>query len=132
MEVHISVIQNDGSILADCINASIVALIAAQIELADVVSCCTIAFVPCAQTATRSDKMTIVVDPTEEEENYAVASLTVAYSPCHDEIIHLVFEANSPGIDNLQFQESLQWSLDAANSINIEMKRTIGMLHCNK
>lgn len=72
IDVFILVIESDGSVLASSICASSLAVADANLEMKDVVTACTAAYV---------DDFDALLDLNEEEEKTAKAAITLAYMP---------------------------------------------------
>lgn len=86
IELHITVLEDGGSVLATAISCATLALAHAEIEMYDLVSACSVGW-RCGA---------VYLDPTAEEEEVQDASLTVALMPGTDEISGLVQTGELP------------------------------------
>lgn len=116
IDVHICVLEGEKEcILADALNAAIVAVISANIEVVDVAGCCQVG------VAFDAEKQPVfLVDPSEDEESLVCDTLlTAVYSPSHNEFAQFVMQgtASSAGLSSECLQEALQWSVEASCKI---------------
>jgi ribonuclease PH len=77
LQLDLTLIQNDGSILSACILASTLALADAQIELYDLVTCCQSVVVRNDQNIDDSIQ-DVWVDPDSNEEQYSLSNVSLA------------------------------------------------------
>ena len=96
LQLDITVLQNDGSLLSACMLAATLALADARVELYDLVTCCEVVVVVLMKdnqgahgTTTNpnsSSHFELLVDPTLEEERAANAKITLAIMPQWKEV----------------------------------------------
>lgn len=90
LDIHVLVLQDDGSALATAITSASLALADAGVDLFDIVAACMVAVVPSEnKTKTGTESMTLVVDPTASEEKAAPATVLVARMPALDQVTEL-------------------------------------------
>lgn len=80
VDVQVTILQDDGSVLTTCICGSTLALIDANIEIKDMVTSCTVAAV------SENDGVVFLADPTQEEMTRASAVICLAMTPNHKEV----------------------------------------------
>jgi len=81
IEVELVVLQHDGSLLSACMAAATLALADARVQLYDLVTCCQVAVI-LEEDGTQSS----LADPNFEEEQAAVANVTLAIMPNWKEV----------------------------------------------
>lgn len=93
LQLDITVLQNDGSLLSASLLAATLAMADARVELYDLVTCCEVVVMNCASTATgdvgdgnAGTNHELLVDPTLEEERAASAKITLAIMPQWKEV----------------------------------------------
>lgn len=92
LQLDITVLQNDGSLLSACMLAATLALADARVELYDLVTCCEVVVVVLmtkkndVHSNTGSSQFELLVDPTLEEERAANAKITLAIMPQWKEV----------------------------------------------
>mmetsp|Transcript_15925 Transcript_15925/g.24117 ORF Transcript_15925/g.24117 Transcript_15925/m.24117 type:complete len:270 (+) Transcript_15925:174-983(+) len=79
--VELTVLQHDGSLLSACLAAATLALADARVQLYDLVTCCQVAVV-LEEDGTQS----LLADPNFEEEQAAIATVTLAIMPNWKEV----------------------------------------------
>lgn len=82
LQVEITVLQNDGSLLSACIAASTLALMDARVELYDIVTCCQVVVINNGD----GQSPILLADPTLAEEEAANATVTLALMPNWKEV----------------------------------------------
>jgi exosome complex component MTR3 len=83
--VHVTVFQDDGSVLAASVTAATLALVQAGIELYDVVAACSVAIVHGKEGA-NGQKAVLLADPTLDEMNMADSVVTIGILPNWKEV----------------------------------------------
>eukprot|EP00980_Cylindrotheca_fusiformis_P010547 scaffold2334_cov118-Cylindrotheca_fusiformis.AAC.19 len=83
LDVQVTILQDDGSVLTTCICASTLALIDANVEMKDFVTSCTVAAVVGEK---KNDAVSFLADPTQEEMTRASAIICLAMTPNHKEV----------------------------------------------
>lgn len=95
LQLDITVLQNDGSLLSACMLAATLALADARVELYDLVTCCEVVVVVLMNNKNDvhhntanpdSSQFELLVDPTLEEERAANAKITLAIMPQWKEV----------------------------------------------
>lgn len=80
VDIQVTILQDDGSVLTTCICGSTIALIDANIEIKDMVTSCTVAAIH------DNDDVVFLADPTQEEMTRASAIICLAMTPNHKEV----------------------------------------------
>jgi ribonuclease PH len=80
VDIQVTILQDDGSVLTTCICGSTIALIDANIEIKDMVTSCTVAAI------CDNDDVVFLADPTQEEMTRASAIICLAMTPNHKEV----------------------------------------------
>lgn len=116
IEVQITVLEDGGCILADAINAAIVATTNAGIEMLDLVSCCQIGIV------STESKVRILVDPSGRELEL-IGTLTLAYSTSRNAILKVFVDAR--GVKEHILEEAMKWAIDGCQTVRESMKQAL-------
>jgi ribonuclease PH len=80
VDIQVTILQDDGSVLTTCICGSTLALVDASIEIKDMVTSCTVAAIR------QNDEIIFLADPTQEESTNAQAIICLAMTPNHKEV----------------------------------------------
>ena len=90
VDVQVTILQDDGSVLTACICGSTLALVDANIEIKDMVTSCTVAVVVNKSSPDRDgdngDEILFLADPTQDEITTAQAVICLAMTPNHKEV----------------------------------------------
>jgi exosome complex component MTR3 len=85
--VHVTILQDDGSVLTTCITAASLALADARVEMLDLVTSCTVAVIENERKGVtegdgfEEDEPLFLADPTEAERSQATAVICLAMTP---------------------------------------------------
>lgn len=82
VDIQITILQDDGSVLTTCICGSTLALVDANVEIKDMVTSCTVAVIH----QKSSGDVLFLADPTQEESTKAQAIICLAMTPNHKEV----------------------------------------------
>lgn len=150
IEVQITVLESGASVLADAVNAAVVAICSAGIEIVDLVSCCQVGIVSsesaisvplntneifsdheqhsqkkCLKSGQSSEMisdMHVVLDPIENQSN-SVGILTVAYSCNQGTILRVFYDGK--GIDEAIFENAVQLGIEGCCAVKDCMKSAL-------
>lgn len=81
--IHVTVLQDDGSVLPACITAASLALVDAAIEVYDLVTACSVSVVDVAED---TDDLILLADPSLEDLEVSKAEVTLAMLPNWKEV----------------------------------------------
>jgi len=82
LQIELTVLQHDGSLLPVCMAAATLALADARVEVYDLVTCCQVAIMP----KDDDGDQILLADPTFSEEQAAMATVTLAIMPNWKEV----------------------------------------------
>lgn len=124
--LQLTVLQDDGSVLAACVTAASLALIQAGIEVYDVVTACSVAVVVLPTTDGEKNGNSVVVsllaDPTLEEMNAADIVVTIAILPNWKEVTVWEQSGAAAGLSQSTTNEAVNLCRDGCRTMHKFMR----------
>ena len=120
IEISICILDDESAssscdhLVPDAVNAAVVAVVAAAIEVQDVVSCCQVGL---------TGSSGIVMDPSAGE--CLNGHCTICYSAVHNEVVQVQVQL-SEQVAEERVKEAVQWAIDGAVAIREVMVKALG------
>jgi len=112
VDIFVTIIQADGSVLSSAITCASMALADAGVEMFDLVASCTVATV----------SGQVVLDPTSAEEVQQTSSITIAYMPSLNEVTQLV---QSGVLEHSNAKEAMDLCIDGCSKLYTIMRENL-------